>query len=301
MTMTRAMAVFACACAFSLTVPAADVRAQDDDAPPSVEARITSVDGEVTVLYHDHGEDWVAADEDAPLEPGDMLKTGGGAHAEICLDGDSVIELGSDSQLEITDLARKEPVFSLSVGSLLAKIRSLVKAKRSLSVRTTNAVASVRGTEFGVETGGPDGLTYVAVFNEGRVEVRDVGGMGRATVWENQETTVREGEKPSPPKSLDRFAAHRVRVQNLRARVKQLKEDWEPASRETRAETRLLLREWGGKLQKKLHSKLSGRKLSPEERERIRDKIRREFREERRREQQHREAGPKRSPSSRRN
>jgi hypothetical protein len=198
------------AAAFAAFALAATARAQDSD---RWDARLTAVTGDV-VVHPAGGGDEVSGEAGLPLEEGDRVTTADGSTAEIALDGDSLMTLGADSDFTLEDTRKSASIFSLTLGSLLAKIRKL--GSQSLSVRSPTAVAAVRGTEFGVDVQGDQ--SSVGVFDEGRVEVRGRAG-GTTILTPNQETSIERGRAPERAGPLRRFAGRRAA---MRARVRRL-------------------------------------------------------------------------------
>ena len=174
-----------------------------DSASDHWDARVTAVSGEVVVHPAGGGDD-LAAETGMALEEGDRVATSSDSTAEIALDGGSLIALRESSDFTLENTSKDASIFSLSLGSILAKIEKL--GSRSLSVRSPTSVAAVRGTEFGVDV--EAGRSHVGVFDEGRVEVR--GDAGAAEVLTaNQETSIARGEPPAKAAPLKRFAARR--------------------------------------------------------------------------------------------
>src|SRR5208282_1193570 len=135
-------------------------------AAAELDIRVISIAGDVTVIYHDRGKEGVPATEGMPLEAGDRLKTGAESRVEVGMDANSVIDLGPNSDLTISSVERKAAAFDLSLGSLLAKIKTgLFGNDGSMEVRTPFAVAAVRGTEFAVENSKDNGAN-IGVFDE---------------------------------------------------------------------------------------------------------------------------------------
>jgi hypothetical protein len=184
------------------------------------DARLTGVTGDVEVHPAD-GSEAVAAEADMPLDEGDRVVTPAGATAEISLDGESLITVQENSDFTLEKTAKSESVFALKLGSLLAKIQKL--GSQRLKVRTPEAVAAVRGTEFGVDVEG-SGQSHVGVFDEGRVEVEGHGATEVLTP--NQETSVRRGASPLKPFTLKRFAARRQMMQGRINRLQAVRQQW---------------------------------------------------------------------------
>jgi hypothetical protein len=93
-------------------------------------------------------------------------------------------------------------------------------------VRTPAAVASVRGTEFGVEVDGEEtDQTHVGVFDEGKVAV--AGASGEPELLKaNQETSVRRGGRPMAAYQLRRFVRHRQFMRSFRKRAQAVRKGW---------------------------------------------------------------------------
>ncbi len=212
----------ALACALSGAAGAADL-----DAGPFVEARLTRVEGSVTVLPAGSPGPARAAEAGTPLEEGDTIRAGLDGSAEVALDGDSLIELQPRTQVTVSSLARRDLSLSLGFGSLIAKIRHAMLAGGVMTVHTKAAVAAVRGTEFGVEEEAGFRAT-AAVFEEGRVAVTDADGRGEIVLEPGRECAVLRGHLPDAPHALEHFARLRTRMGALRARVAAAKTAWKP-------------------------------------------------------------------------
>ncbi|UPT72573.1 MAG: methylmalonyl-CoA mutase family protein [Elusimicrobiota bacterium] len=158
------------------------------------DARLGDVSGDVSVQPAD-GSPEVSGEADMPLEEGDRVVVGEGGSAEVALDGGSLITVREKSDLKIEKSDKADSSFFLAAGSLLAKIQKL--GTQRFRVRTTSAVAAVRGTEFGVEVDGED--SHVGVFDEGKVEVTGAAGGTPELLISNQETSVAKGAAPSTP------------------------------------------------------------------------------------------------------
>jgi hypothetical protein len=223
------------AAALALPPFAAPAAAQDSPSD-HWDARITAVTGEPVVRPAD-GSGEAVAQAGMPLEEGDRIVTPAGSTAELALDGGSLIALSENSDFTLEKTARNNSVFSLALGSLLAKIQKL--GSRGLSVRTATSVAAVRGTEFGVDA--VEGESRVGVFDEGRVEVTSPGGAIQVLA-PNQETSVAAGRPPLKAGPLRRFAARRERMRAHRLRLQAVGASWKAlAPDERRAARRKVL------------------------------------------------------------
>jgi len=247
---------------FALVLAAASSNAVLGQANASVasgandwDSRIVSTQGAVEV-FPAGAAGPVAAGAGMPLEQGDRVTTGAGASAEVGLDGLHLISLNEDSDFVLRSDNRASTVLSLKSGGLLAKIQHLLSGQ-ALIVETPDAVAAVRGTEFGVDVSA-QGATDVGVFDEGRVEVRGAQGGPSAILTPNHETNVPRGGRPARPYALRHFLRYRARMARLLRRQQRLRRLWRrmPAARRlslrrammTRARARRARRFPGGRL-----------------------------------------------------
>ena len=214
---------------------ASPVRAQEPPAEADYEARLTEAKGEVMVFTVEEPEG-VPGDKDMPLAAGDRVKTGEDSSAEIVFSGEHCVSLRSRSELTLTALRRQDSELSLALGSLLAKIQSLTGG--DFRVRTSAAVASVRGTEFGVEVDNEDpSQTHVGVFDEGKVAVTGAGGAPEL-LKANQETSVRRGGRPMAAYQLKRFTRQRQFMRGFRKRAQAVRKAWRPLAAGQRQQKR---------------------------------------------------------------
>lgn len=224
----------------SLTLVAAPALAQD---AADWDARLGTVKGEVTVYSSEGDQEGASGEDGMPLEAGDRVVTAEGASAEVVLDGGSLITLRESSDFKVEATTKNDSVFSLAVGSLLAKIQKL--GEQRMRVRTGTAVAAVRGTEFGVEIEGEQ--THVGVFDEGKVEVTAAEGGPAELLIANQETRVARGAKPLSAYQLQRLMRHRALMRGHGRRLAAIRKQWRaltPAQRlELRKKTQERLRE----------------------------------------------------------
>jgi len=217
---------------------AAPARAQDGGDADQWDARITSTTGEV-VVHPASGGDEVEGVAGMPLEQGDRIATSADASAEISLDGASLITLSENSDFTLENTRKSASIFSLTLGSLMAKIQKL--GTQSLSVRSPTSVAAVRGTEFAVDVEGDQ--SHVGVFDEGRVEVQGSAG-GTEVLTPNQETSVARGQAPQKAAPLRRFEARRALMAARVRRLAFVRRNWRsiPAGQRRAARARALRR-----------------------------------------------------------
>ncbi|MFA6092584.1 MAG: FecR domain-containing protein [Elusimicrobiota bacterium] len=205
----------------------------------SWDARLTQVEGEVTVYSQDE-KDGLPGQTEMPLESGDRIVIGANSRAELALDDQSIVELGPRSTFTLESLREDETRFFLELGSLSAKIRSLLSG-RVLRVRTPTAVAAVRGTEFAVES--EEGRTHVGVFDEGRVSVSGTDDGEAVELSSNQETQVLRGRAPARAAAMRRLLRMRANIGRLRARRETLRRTWKALPQAERLRLRRALLE----------------------------------------------------------
>ncbi len=139
-------------------------QAPEDEGPGRGVARISVIDGEVSVRRGDTG-DWVAAALNAPVMVDDRLATGTGSRAEVQFDWSNMIRLASSSEIRFSELEYHR--YQVQVASGLVTFRVLRDIDAQVEICTPSI--SVRPLKKG---------TY-------RIEVREDG---------TSEITVRGGE-----------------------------------------------------------------------------------------------------------
>lgn len=221
-------------------------------------ARVTEVSGTV-LIYAAGSEEGLPAEAETPLEDGDRVETGEDGRAELALESESLMELGPGSSFTVGSTQESDSWFSLSLGTLMAKVKSLAATRRKrFRIRTPTSVCAVRGTEFGVEVGN-DGETSVGVFDEGQVAVSAGGdGSGAETLLgAKQETTVAHGDRDVKVRRLERFERRRERMSHLRARREVLKRSWKNIPPERRGELR---QKWRAGMREKIKNMPPGQR-----------------------------------------
>lgn len=195
-------------------------------ATAEIKAVINDLDGEVYVNKAD-AKELIVAEADMELEEGDVIITKQGGRAEILLDSeDSMINVMENTQLVITKLentkTEQKTFLELISGGLVNIINKAVDVKKVFEVKTPNAVAAVKGTQFGVEA--LDRESTVGVF-EGEVLVNGVDAGGKdlgevAVTKDNECRMVLNQHDYKPEKFRNRMAmvygaVHKKAVANL--------------------------------------------------------------------------------------
>ena len=217
----------------------------DDDALTAVkpgaqrDARLVRSTG--AVYLHRTGSpegEFVAVSSGTPLLSGDWLRVGLDGAAELAFDGATSIGLSSGTDLALSSLSRAGTELRLALGTMTAKVAKLGR-RQSFRVRTPNAVAAVRGTEFVVEQDEADGDSRVAVVDEGEVEVSASSGGEAVLVRPRQETAVRhDALAPEAPRTLTLMRARAEAYVTFRARAEQSAKTWAPTVPSARVQAR---------------------------------------------------------------
>lgn len=142
-------------------------------------AKLQSFQGSVTV-------NGAAAQRNQTLNPNDTLATAAGAAADVVLDNGSVMRVGANTRITITQLAMNGNSTStgtqLANGSVTMQVTRLNHAS-SFTVSTVSAVAGVRGTYFYISFDEATQNVGVACYS-GRVDI------GQPVTGPNGETLV---------------------------------------------------------------------------------------------------------------
>src|ERR1039458_5535839 len=105
-------------------------RAQDPDALNSAVARISLINGDVSVRRGDSGE-WVAGVINAPLLTDDRVATGPNSRAEVQFDASNLLRLGANGEMHLTQLESARYQMELVRGVMRSEERRVGKERRS--------------------------------------------------------------------------------------------------------------------------------------------------------------------------
>src|SRR3989475_7414586 len=127
----------------------------------------------------------------------DLVNTQVSARARIALDDGSVLNVGSDSSIQVIkhDAGAQQTELELTYGKLRTQAQKIAKPDGKFEVRTPAGVAGVVGTDFFVEYA--NNTMNVIVF-EGLVKVCNLAGVC-VLVKAGQMTSVRSGDNSGPP------------------------------------------------------------------------------------------------------
>lgn len=212
---------------------------------PSVATEIRLIDrtGAVYVRLAGAPEDeLLEAPEESSLDEGDQVLTGRDSSARLVMDGESIIELGSQSDFTIKKLNGPSFDFFLAGGRFLAKIKSLAGSNKVMNVRTPVAVAAVRGTELGIIYDGEKGQNDVCVFDEGEVAVESTSTGESVVLKAGMEATVVRGLGRIQPRPIQKFEVMREHLVALRERRNVVRKGWKSKTIQERADFRHKLR-----------------------------------------------------------
>ena len=119
--------------------------AAEDDEPGRGVARISLMDGDVSVRRGDSG-DWVAAAVNAPLSVEDSVVTGANSRAEVQLDWANLIRLSSNAEVRLAELEDQRYILQVARG--LVTFRVLRESDADVEISTPSV--SVRPAGMGV-------------------------------------------------------------------------------------------------------------------------------------------------------
>jgi len=186
----------------------------------------------------------VAQDAEAgtDLEPGDEVRTGESSGAEVLISSTGIVSVRENSVFRLEAPSAGATELRMDRGALLLRWRPSGQSS-SLQVRTPNAVAAVRGTEFAVESEGGDAPTTVGVFEEGRVAASN--DAGEVELGPGTETTCAAGAAPEAPRPLRVMLKYRATMRALRGRLAALQREYRRLPAEKQRELRRGRREQG--------------------------------------------------------
>ncbi len=131
---------------------------------------VTAVNGGATVISSQGSE---AVEKGTRVFLGDRLETGDESGLKILFNDDSLISLGANASLEITEFVytptERKSLSNLVKGKLKAIIQKIPGVETEIEFATPNAVAGIKGTELYIDALGGIFYTY-----EGETYVRGI-------------------------------------------------------------------------------------------------------------------------------
>jgi len=138
-----------------------------------------------------------------PVVIKDLVITGGASRTKLILIDSSLLNIGNNSRVEITDFLldrdTRKGIILIKTGALHAKAESLAVPNSRFEIRTPTAVIGARGTEWFTETKEEGTSIYsmsksIAVYNPAYPNQV-------VTIPENHFSSVMKGAMPTPPQA----------------------------------------------------------------------------------------------------
>jgi hypothetical protein len=151
------------------------VRAEEEETPERGVARVSVVNGEVSVRRGDSG-DWVAATVNAPLVVEDRVATGPASRAEVQFDYANMVRLASDTEVRLSELEYRRYQIQLARGTVTFRVLRDSEADVEVSTPSVSVRPQKKGAyRMSVRE---DGQTEITV-RSGEVEVFTPRGVER--------------------------------------------------------------------------------------------------------------------------
>ena len=149
----------------------------------------------------------------------DLIRTERGGRARITLVDQSILSLGSQSDLRIVkhDARSQQTALTMTYGRIRAEVARVTRQGGRFELRTPTAVAGVIGTDFGVDSEPTSGSTFVCISGLVQISNSDPNIAGSVQCAPGMTTTVTAGKAPTPPTNA------------TPAQIQQLIQDTEPA------------------------------------------------------------------------
>lgn len=131
----------------------------------------------------------------------DLIRTERGGRARITLTDQSILSLGSQSDLRIVkhDARSQQTALTMAYGRVRAEVAKVTRQGGSFELRTPTAVAGVIGTDFGVDSEPASGSTFVCISGLVQVSNSDPNIAGSVQCAPGMTTTVTPGKAPTIP------------------------------------------------------------------------------------------------------
>ncbi|MDR2729209.1 MAG: FecR family protein [Chitinispirillales bacterium] len=140
---------------------------------------------------------WAAVQLNMVLREKDIVQTLAQSEVRLETPNGSVIKLGENTTLEISELKQSSSVSKTKIkligGSMVTNVKKLVNNKSAFEIQTPTATAAVRGTIVELDVGS-GGLTEVKVFN-GKVLVAPAGSKSFVEVGDRQAVDIAPKQK----------------------------------------------------------------------------------------------------------
>ena len=175
----------------ALTLPLAAQAGEDDERPERGVARISLINGDVSVKRGDSG-DMTAAAINAPLVVQDRIFTGPGSRAELQFDHSNMIRMAANAEVRLAELSQRRYIVQLARGLVTFRVLRDQQADIELSTSSISLRPAKRGV-YRVEVL-EDGTTEVTV-RSGEAEVYTPQGTERVRAGR---TLIARGSSTNP-------------------------------------------------------------------------------------------------------
>jgi len=183
------LAVFVVVMSLGLVIPA-DIAAQAGQSAQRA-GQVSRMVPQVKIV---RGTQQITGAANSPVDWGDLVNTQRNGRARVALDDGSVINVGSESSLKITQYnpGAQQTQMDLAYGKLRSKVAKITQPNGKFEVRTPTGVAGVVGTDF-----------YISYFNnmmqlivfEGAVQFCNLAGVC-VVVAGGMMSTIRGNNQP---------------------------------------------------------------------------------------------------------
>ncbi len=170
--------------------------------PPDITGQVAQRAGQISRAIPEvaiaRGAQQLPAPVKALVDWGDVVKTGDGGRARVALDDGSVLNVGSSSNLTVTqhNAAAQQTQIELTYGRVRSQVVKQSKPNAKFEIHTAVGVAGVVGTDFYL--GYLNGLFQIIVF-DGHVRFCNLDGIC-VDVLAGQIATIRGGhDNPDQP------------------------------------------------------------------------------------------------------
>lgn len=133
----------------------------------------------------------------------DLVRTEKGGRARVTLNDNSILSVGSQSELRIVqhDAQSKQTSLELTYGRVRSEVTRVTRANGKFEVKTPTAVAGVIGTDFGT-IAEPGQTIFLCITGQVEISSSDPGVPGSVICGPGQFVIVRAGSAPTAPEPL---------------------------------------------------------------------------------------------------
>lgn len=130
----------------------------------------------------------------------DLLRTDQRGRVRVTLVDQTIISLGSDSQLRVVKAQARtqQTTLELSYGRIRMQIVKVLQGGR-FELRTPTAIAGVVGTDFGADASQPGVTKFVCIAGDVRISSTDPKVRGTVVCHAGSTITVPAGKPPAAP------------------------------------------------------------------------------------------------------